>query len=356
MKKLIIVLPLILILAGCSTYKFQRGKAPYDQGYVVARDKRPILEYTVGKDNSVPDIDIAKERFKRRRAQVEYYYKKMGYMENRFKQTFLDPPGLIFKFFIGLFRMPFIVTSDYRYNHNPKYKEKIDKLDENEYLAEKARIKDLRSKLDAYIKEDLIKEYPELAKQAEQPVAVKEEVKLPQEQAVSLKPEEQPVVATQVISPAQESAPIPKTEELPEVKQEISTVKVIKEPIPIATLPKPEPLIEEKPAEIVQIVEPTIKEEALEVIKPIAVIAAKPIKGFSPLKVNFSAGKSYASKSRIVSYSWDFGDGEKSTKKNATNTYWSVTYGSRIFTATLTVTDNKGVSGTSSIDIEVVTK
>ena len=78
MRKVILLVLLVVFLSGCATYKFQRGKEPYHKGYVVSRDDYIIPEYTTGKDNSVPNLEIAKKRFKKRKATVEYYYKKMG--------------------------------------------------------------------------------------------------------------------------------------------------------------------------------------------------------------------------------------------------------------------------------------
>ena len=89
---------------------------------------------------------------------------------------------------------------------------------------------------------------------------------------------------------------------------------------------------------------------------PTAVITARPLKGFSPLTVQFYGSKSSSSNGRIVAYSWDFGDGDTSTKKNPINTYWSTTYGSRKFTAALTVTDNKGQTATTNAGIEVLSR
>lgn len=88
MKKILILIALVVFLSGCATYKFQRGLKPYDKGYVVSRDDYTIVEYTIGKNNSVPDLGLARQRFKKRRNIVEHYYKKMGYIENRFKMAF----------------------------------------------------------------------------------------------------------------------------------------------------------------------------------------------------------------------------------------------------------------------------
>ncbi len=112
MKKIMFLAVLAIFLSGCSTYKFQRGNAPYDKGYVVSRDNKTILEYTVGKDNGVPNLKLARERFKERKDKVEYYYKKMGYIESRLKMTFWDPMVLIVKLVGGIFRLPAIAISD----------------------------------------------------------------------------------------------------------------------------------------------------------------------------------------------------------------------------------------------------
>ena len=87
-----------------------------------------------------------------------------------------------------------------------------------------------------------------------------------------------------------------------------------------------------------------------------AVIIAKPAKGLSPLRVNFYGDKSRSPQGRIISYEWDFGDGDTSTKKNPRNVYWSTTFGSRYFTVTLTVRDAQGNASTDSSVIEVLGK
>lgn len=154
--KILPILLLVLFLAGCATYKFQKGKPPYNTGYVVSRQDYTILEYTVGKDDSVTnDITLAKERFKRRKAAVEYYYKKMGNIANRFKETFWDTPVMFMNMTTGVFRLPFIAISDYRYEHNPSYRKKVEKLDQERNNLEKMRINALKKRLTAYIQNDL---------------------------------------------------------------------------------------------------------------------------------------------------------------------------------------------------------
>jgi hypothetical protein len=154
MKKIFLLI-LIVFLSGCATYNFHYGKAPYDKGYVASRDDYSILEYTIGKDNNVPDISLAKERFNRRRRIVEHYYKKMGYIENHFKMAFWDPCVMFLKLVGGVFRLPFIAISDYKYEHNPEYKAKTDRLQEVKEALQETRIRKLKEGLNIYIQKDL---------------------------------------------------------------------------------------------------------------------------------------------------------------------------------------------------------
>jgi len=158
MKKIIFLVVLVLFLSGCATYKFERGKTPYDKGYVVSRNGRTFLEYTIGKDNSVPKLALARERFKKRKNTVEYYYTKMGYIENILKITFWDPTVLFVKFIGGIFRLPSIAIADYKYEHNPQYRQKVIKMQEEQDAREEARIQKLKEELDAYIQKELSRE------------------------------------------------------------------------------------------------------------------------------------------------------------------------------------------------------
>jgi len=160
MKKLTYLIIIVFLLSGCATYEFHRGKAPYDKGYIVTRDDKTILEYTIGKDNSVPNLKLARERFKKRRSTVEFYYKKMGYIDNRLVETFWEPVVLMVKLVGGIFRLPFIAISDYKYEHNPQYREKIRKILDERDAKEEARIKKFKEELNFYIQEELAKERP----------------------------------------------------------------------------------------------------------------------------------------------------------------------------------------------------
>ncbi len=299
MRKILILLFFTFILSGCATYKFQKSGPSANPGYLVTYDDESILEYTVGKDKTLPDLELAKERFKRRRATVEYYYKKMGLIESRLREVFWDPAAMFADFIFGIFRWPYTAITDYKYNRNPKYKERVDKLDEQKDALEKARVDSLVEKLNAYVAADLAKESP-----------------------------------TQEVAVVVPSAPVVS---VPEV-----SAPVVAEPAPIAPVFVTKPVVKEIPA-------------AKPLEPPVAIIIAKPAKGYSPLKVNFSSQKSSSKSGKIVSYLWDFGDGDISTKKNPDNVYWSTTYGLRTFTATLTVKDNNGLTSSATMTIELST-
>lgn len=324
MRKILILLFLAFILSGCATYKFQKSTSAASQGYLITYDGDPVLEYTVGKEKTLPDLALAKERFKRRRPTVEYYLKKSGQIESRLKEYLWDTPGMVLDLMGGILRWPYTAIADYKYNHNPKYKERMDKLDEEKEAMEKARIDGLKKKLADFIAADLAKEPPSeqvavvVAPSAPKPQPVQET--LPQETALPKTQEAAPKIETPVA-------------------QEITPKAVAVEP-PVETKP---PVVE-APVIIKKVLEP-----------PVAVITAKPSKGYSPLTVKFSGQKSYSKNGRIVSYDWDFGDGDRSTKKNPENTYWSTTYGIRSFTVTLTVQDTAGATSSTTSTIEVST-
>jgi len=317
-RKITVLLFLSFILSGCATYKFQKGAAHYDNGYVVSYDGKVIPEYTVGQGNTVPDLDLARERFNRRRVKVEYYYKKMGEIEARAKELFWDPPAMCVDFIGGILRWPFVAISDYKYNHNRQYRENIDRLDEQREEEEKSRIKDLKAQLKAYVDKDLFEE--------------------PSGKGIVVPG---PAIVPQTAPVGEEAPAQPVDTEKEQVTTQGSYIEPAKfQPVPVA--PKEE---RSSPAAV------EIKPEV-----PHAIIIAKPKSGFSPLLVSFNAAKSYSKSGRIVSYSWDFGDGDASSKKNPQNTYWSTNYGKRVFTVTLTVKDEKGQTASVSQEIEVFTK
>ncbi|WP_230984912.1 PKD domain-containing protein [Microbispora oryzae] len=71
--------------------------------------------------------------------------------------------------------------------------------------------------------------------------------------------------------------------------------------------------------------------------------------GPAPLTVNFSSAGSSDPEGGSLSYSWAFGDGTISTSANPSKTY--TTNGT--YTATLTVRDPQGLTGTASVTVNV---
>jgi hypothetical protein len=313
MKKIAALLLLTFLLSGCVTYKIQPGKPPFDKGYVVTRDGYQIPEYTVGKNGSVPDKDVAEQRFKRRQKTVESYYMKMGIIESRFTEYVWNPPVTILKAIGGFFRLPFVMASDRKYETDPKYRAQIDKEEDEQFEKEKARIKGLREELNIYVQKDLLVE-------EERP-----ETKVPA------------VVPAAAIVPAAKSRPVTDKVKLVEPGLEEA------QPIQPAT-------IEEAVTAPVEIKPPVV------LPAPVPVIVARPTKGFSPLRVQFYGSQSHSPNGKIVSYEWDFGDGDISKLPKPANTFLSATYGSRIFIVTLTVIDSKGQRASANTSIEVLTK
>ena len=83
---------------------------------------------------------------------------------------------------------------------------------------------------------------------------------------------------------------------------------------------------------------------------PVANFTADPEAGEIPLTVSFDAAASADTDGTIVSYSWDFGDGSLGTGVSSSHTYTQ----EGIFIATLTVTDDDGLTGSTSTNISVV--
>jgi len=80
---------------------------------------------------------------------------------------------------------------------------------------------------------------------------------------------------------------------------------------------------------------------------PTARFSATPSYGNSPLTVQFDASLSYDADGTISVYAWDFGDGTTGAGKTISHTFTSVA--TTNITVTLTVTDNTGSTGSTSL-------
>ncbi|MDF7808370.1 PKD domain-containing protein [Pontiellaceae bacterium B12219] len=90
----------------------------------------------------------------------------------------------------------------------------------------------------------------------------------------------------------------------------------------------------------------TVDIEVFDVVE--AVATATPLSGNLPLEVVFEATNSTSS-GTIISYEWDFGDGNTDSGAVVTHTYNL----SGSFTATLTVTDSNGLEDTATVELAV---
>jgi len=80
---------------------------------------------------------------------------------------------------------------------------------------------------------------------------------------------------------------------------------------------------------------------------PIASISANPTSGTVPFAVSFSGAGSNDPDGSIAGYAWTFGDGGTASGASASHTYVSA----GTYSATLTVTDNRGATGAKSVTI-----
>ncbi|PYV23598.1 MAG: cellulase [Acidobacteria bacterium] len=83
---------------------------------------------------------------------------------------------------------------------------------------------------------------------------------------------------------------------------------------------------------------------------PVAVASATPTSGAAPLTVGFSSAGSSDPDGSIASYSWSFGDGTAPSSSPAPS---HVYQNAGNYTAVLTITDNRGATGTAQVSITV---
>ena len=98
-------------------------------------------------------------------------------------------------------------------------------------------------------------------------------------------------------------------------------------------------------------VEVTVSAAAGEERAPTAVLTASPTAGTVPLEVSFSAGSSYDTDGTVVRYDWDFGDGTVINDGAAAQSHTYQSAGT--FTATVTVTDDDGLTDSADTEITV---
>jgi len=83
-------------------------------------------------------------------------------------------------------------------------------------------------------------------------------------------------------------------------------------------------------------------------VRPVAIASATPNSGYAPLLVTLSGATSYDSDGSIASYAWNFGDGTTGSGATVQKTYTGVGN----YTATLTVTDNRGSTASTTVGIQ----
>ena len=86
--------------------------------------------------------------------------------------------------------------------------------------------------------------------------------------------------------------------------------------------------------------------------EPFAVIKASATRGIVPMRVEFDGSDSRDDDGQVVSYNWDFGDGNTATGVLVEHTY---TKGG-LYKVSLTVTDNDGKTNTASLDVNMYQK
>jgi len=83
---------------------------------------------------------------------------------------------------------------------------------------------------------------------------------------------------------------------------------------------------------------------------PTAAFTATPQYAYPPLDVTFDASAASSPNGAIISYAWDFGDGETDTGITTSHTY----HEKGIYRVTLVVTDSDGKTGARSMSVEAM--
>jgi len=90
-------------------------------------------------------------------------------------------------------------------------------------------------------------------------------------------------------------------------------------------------------------------------VSPIALFTCSHSSGHSPLTVQFDASLSYDSDGEIISYEWDFGNGQTENHQYVnTASVLYVTETARAYSVALVITDNDGAQASADIEITVL--
>lgn len=84
-------------------------------------------------------------------------------------------------------------------------------------------------------------------------------------------------------------------------------------------------------------------------VPPVAVAGANTTSGTAPVTISFDGSGSFDQDGTIATYAWNFGDGATDSGASVSHTY----SGAGNYTATLTVTDNTGLTGSDAVAVTV---
>lgn len=157
LKNKTIALIVCLVLTGCTVHRFQKSEK-YG-GQTVARFGYIIPEYTADLENKAPqNLALAKSRFIRRHDMVETYYIRMGQIESYGRRYLTHFPRMMWSIFANTIKLPAHIISEYRYDTNERYRNKIDALDAQAKAREDAKTSQIKEQLKEFIRQDLEKE------------------------------------------------------------------------------------------------------------------------------------------------------------------------------------------------------
>ena len=157
LKNKTIALIVCLVFGGCTVHRFQKSEK-YG-GQTVARFGYIIPEYTVDLENKAPqDLALARSRFTRRHDMVEIYYIRMGQIESYGRRYLTHFPRMMWSILANTIKLPAHIISEYRYDTNERYRNKIDALDAEAKAREDAKTNQIKEQLKEFIRQDLEKE------------------------------------------------------------------------------------------------------------------------------------------------------------------------------------------------------